>query len=96
MSLTEKLPSAPTKETYSVGPLNVLRTAHFYKMWLAFFAVYLMQTFINSYQKTFGMRYINDDQFFATVSTIANVMNGCSRVFWGKVYDAKGLKVTFN
>ena len=48
-------------------------------------------TFINSYQKAFGQNFISDDFFFAYVGLASNILNGSSRMVWGKIYDLKGL-----
>ena len=65
----------------------------FWLLWTIFMAIQLMQLFVNSYQKAFGQTFITDDKYFATVGTLANILNGLSRIFWGKLYDLKGFKV---
>ena len=50
-------------------------------------------TFFLTYGKSFGLKYINDDSFFSYVGIINNVLNGTSRIAWGKMYDWKGFKL---
>lgn len=66
----------------------------FWLIWTIFFSVQLMQTFVNSYQKTYGFQFIGDDFFFSYVGLASNVLNGLSRIAWGFLYDLKGFKVS--
>jgi len=54
--------------------------------------IQVLGTFINSYQKTFGQNFITDDFFFVYVGLASNILNGSSRMVWGKLYDIKGFK----
>ena len=56
--------------------------------------IQVLGTFINSYQKTFGQNFITDDFFFVYVGLASNILNGSSRMVWGKLYDIKGFKVS--
>ena len=47
---------------------------------------------ITNYSKSFGLTFINNDHFFATVAIFQNILNGCSRIFWGLLYDRFGLR----
>ena len=78
---------------YSVAPRNILKTFEFYKLWFSFLAVSMVNGFMNSYSKSFGQVYISDDKFFATVATVSMFANGLCRIFWGKIFDLKGLQV---
>ena len=71
---------------------QTLRRQDFWLLWIIFMAIQLMNSFINSYQKSFGLIYINNDTFFSRIGLIANVLNGSCRIIWGKLYDAKGFK----
>ena len=50
---------------------------------------------MSTYSKTFGLTFINDDHFYATVAIVQNIFNGTCRVFWGFSYDKAGFKVCF-
>ena len=56
--------------------------------------IQVLGTFINSYQKTFGQNFITDDFFFVYVGLASNILNGSSRMVWGKLYDIKGFNVS--
>ena len=53
----------------------------------------VMEGFINTYQKSFGMTFISDDFFFAYVGLAFNLLIGFSSLIWGYLYDLKGFKV---
>ena len=55
--------------------------------------IQLGAAFFYTYQKSFGLVYINDDAFFSYIGILCNVLNGSARVFWGKLYDWKGFKI---
>ena len=80
------------EEDKGLTALQTISRPEFWQLWTIFMSVQLMQLFVNSYQKAFGQTFINDDKYFATVGTIANILNGLSRIFWGKLYDLKGFK----
>ena len=50
---------------------------------------------MSTYSKTFGLTFINDDHFFASIAIVQNVFNGSCRIFWGFSYDKAGFKVCF-
>ena len=50
---------------------------------------------MSNYSKTFGLTFINDDHFFASIAIVQNVFNGSCRIFWGFFYDKAGFKVCF-
>ena len=50
---------------------------------------------MSTYSKTFGLTFINDDHFFASVAIVQNVFNGGCRIFWGYFYDKAGFKKCF-
>lgn len=80
-------------ETFSLRPLQVLKTAEFYKMWVSFLAMNMINMFINNYQKSFGQLFIEDDNFFAIIATLSSVANGVTRMIWGYTYDKLGFQV---
>ena len=47
----------------------------------------------NSYSKSYGQIYIQDDRFFSQVAMATGFANCLSRILWGKVYDSLGFKV---
>ena len=47
---------------------------------------------MSSYSKSFGLTFINDDHFYATVSIFQNIFNGSCRIFWGFSYDRFGFR----
>ena len=96
-SETEELKSTKSidnnnSDTKGLTALQTIARPDFWLLWTIFMSVQLMQLFVNSYQKAFGQTFIDDDKYFATVGTLANILNGLSRIFWGKLYDLKGFK----
>ena len=92
---TTELSKKPKIKESNKNGLTIKQTISrmdFWLLWTIFMAVQLMQLFVNSYQKAFGQTFISDDKYFATVGTLANILNGFSRIFWGKLYDLKGFK----
>ena len=81
------------EEAFSVSPKKALRTLEFYIMWLGFLSISAVNSFINSYSKTFGQQFIQDDRFLSSMATLSSVMNGFSRIFWGKMFDLQGYQV---
>jgi len=79
----------------SLKPTEVLRTPVFYQIWAGFFSVGLCNGLMSTYSKTFGLTFINDDHFYATVAIVQNIFNGTCRVFWGFSYDKAGFKMCF-
>ena len=47
---------------------------------------------MSSYSKSFGLTFINDDHFYATVAIFQNLFNGGCRLFWGLSYDRFGFR----
>ena len=89
---TKKVEKNNNEEDKGLTALQTVSRPVFWQLWTIFMSVQLMQLFVNSYQKAFGQTFINDDKYFATVGTCANILNGLSRIFWGKLYDLKGFK----
>jgi hypothetical protein len=63
-------------------------------MWFALFSLSLLSGFLGSFEKSYGMLYINDDAFLAVAATLQNVMNGTSRIVWGRLTDILGYRVS--
>ncbi|TRY67487.1 hypothetical protein TCAL_07649 [Tigriopus californicus] len=78
--------------TFSLKPMQVLKTSEFYKMWVSFLAMNMINMFINNYQKSFGQLFIKDDSFFAIIATLSSVANGVTRMIWGYTYDKQGFQ----
>ena len=53
----------------------------------------MVNGFVLSYSKSYGQKYISDDKFLTNVATVASVINGCFRIFWGKIFDLMGYQV---
>ena len=64
-------------------------------MWIGFFSAGLCNGLMSTYSKTFGLTFINNDHFFATVGIIQNISNGSCRFLWGYSYDRFGFKTSF-
>ena len=82
-------------ELPNLTALETVSQSKFWLLWTIFVAISIMSGFVNNYQKTFGMKFINDDFFFTYVGLASNLINGSSRIMWGYVYDLKGFKVIF-
>ena len=78
---------------YNVTPRNIVKTKEFYLLWSIFFCITCILNFINSYQKTYAQKFIQDDTFFANIAIVQNVINGSARLVWGGVYDKMGFQV---
>ena len=83
------------EDDFSLTPKQMLKTSVFYKMWISFFTLNVINGFLNNYQKSFGQIYIHDDTFFVFISTGASFCNGTARIIWGYVYDKTGFKVRY-
>ena len=80
-------PSAPLIEVISVHPLQMLRTLSFYHLWSMMLLAGFSVSFIATLFKVFGLTFIDDDQFLATVGSISAVLNCTGRIVWGLVAD---------
>lgn len=52
-------------------------------------------TFINSLGKTYGLTYIKDDRFLATILAVASIPNAIGRLTWGYLVERFGFRVCF-
>ena len=50
---------------------------------------------MSTFSKSFGLTFINDDHYFATVAIFQNIANGLCRIAWGFSYDKIGFKKCF-
>lgn len=91
--IMEDLVEKEDKSLHSVKPKGAVKTWAFWTIYISFFSMNLLTLFISNYQKAFGLQYIDDDKFLSLASTLQNVMNGASRIFWGIIYDRFGYKV---
>ena len=98
LEIEEVLDEAPWRiqkekeEERNLKPTEVLRTVIFYQMWIGFFSIGLCNGLMSTYSKAFGLTFINDDHFYATVATVQNIFNGSCRILWGFCYDKFGFK----
>ncbi len=91
--VVEKKAGEKGEEKFSLNAKQALQTSVFWKMWLGNFSLGILMNFMGSYQKSYGMLYINDDAFLAICATLQNVMNGSSRILWGSIFDCMGYRV---
>ena len=71
---------------------QVLKMKNFWCLWTFLLTIQLGAAFFYTYQKSFGLIYINDDAFFSTIGILSNILNGSARIIWGKMYDWKGFR----
>ena len=79
-------------EPPNLTAIQTISKPEFWLLWLIFMSVQMMQLFINSYQKTYGQKFIEDDFYFSYVGLASNILNGFSRIAWGFIFDLKGFK----
>ena len=65
------------------------------QIWIGFFAVGYCNGLMSNFSKSFGLTFINDDHFFASVAIFQNIANGLCRILWGFSYDKIGFKRCF-
>lgn len=51
--------------------------------------------FIVAFYKAFGLSFINDDKFLATVGSVSSIFNSVGRFFWGYLVDKFSFKTCF-
>lgn len=51
--------------------------------------------FIVAFYKAFGLSFINDDKFLATVGSVSSIFNSVGRFFWGYLVDKFSFKICF-
>ncbi len=73
---------------------QTLKKVEFWLLWTFMAMIQLAASFVYTYQKSYGLKYINDDAFFSFIGVASNVLNGSSRIIWGKLYDWKGFKAS--
>lgn len=71
---------------------DTLKTSQFWLLWIFMGMIQLTASFVYTYQKGYGIKFINDDAFFSFIGVASNILNGSSRIIWGKIYDWKGFK----
>ena len=74
---------------------ETISTKSFWLLWIIFMSVQFILSFVNGYQKTYGLKFINDDVFFSYVGFASSILNGISRIIWGKLYDWKDFRVSY-
>ena len=82
----EVSPTPPTEVT-SVHPFQMLRTLSFYHLWSMMLMAGFTVSFIATLFKVFGLTFIDDDQFLATVGSMSAIFNCAGRIVWGLVAD---------
>jgi len=81
------LSPAPLIEVTSVHPFQMLRTPSFYHLWSMMLLAGFSVSFIATLFKVFGLTFIDDDQFLATVGSMSAIFNCAGRIVWGLVAD---------
>ena len=89
------LSPAPLIEVTSVHPFQMLRTPSFYHLWCMMLMAGFSVSFIATLFKVFGLTFIDDDQFLATVGSMSAVLNCTGRIVWGLVADKFSYKFAF-
>lgn len=79
-----------TNRNYS--PIQLLKSKVFYILCFCFILVEYPYILMANYYKIFGIRRINDDQFFANVASLMVLLSGLVRVVFGLILDKIGLK----
>lgn len=51
--------------------------------------------FIVAFYKAFGLSFIDDDKFLATVGSVSSIFNSVGRFFWGYMVDKFSFKMCF-
>ncbi|XP_037074541.1 uncharacterized MFS-type transporter YhjX-like [Pollicipes pollicipes] len=72
---------------------QAVRTLPFWMLFLTYLCNNLCIGFINPLWKTFGQKFIHDDQFLSLVGSAASVFNLLGRIIWGFVNDRANYKV---
>jgi hypothetical protein len=66
---------------------EVLKQPPYYFIIIMFALSQMGTTLVVTFYKTFGQTFINDDKFFAIVSSISSVFNAFGRLIWGYLID---------
>lgn len=75
------------------GVNDVLRIPLFYVIWLITGFCFITTTFTNTLYKSFGLSFIDDDHFLATVGSATALGGAICKLFWGKFFDKFGARV---
>ena len=86
---------APLKEITNVHPFQMLRTLRFYHLWSMMLLAGFSVSFITALYKVFGLTFINNDHFLATVGSVSAIFNFAGRIGWGVVADKFSYKSAF-
>ena len=92
LSIKSKSSEAPSGVGQERTVKQVLKMKNFWCLWTFLLTIQLGAAFFYTYQKSFGLIYINDDAFFSTIGILSNILNGSARIIWGKMYDWKGFR----
>ena len=77
----------PPTEVTSVHPFQMMRTPSFYHLWSMMLMAGFSVSFMTALFKVFGLTFIDDDQFLATVGSTSAILNCAGRIVWGLVAD---------
>lgn len=73
-------------------PSQMMRQKEFYMLWATFAFNSQCVQFTNTYYKTYGQTFIQDDYFLSWVGSIAAVFNCLGRITWGMIQDRTSYK----
>ena len=90
----ETLMRCSTPLDSNVSVRRALRTRLFPIFWSTFALSTQTVYFVNSMIKAYGSRYISDDHFLAVILSFSFIVNGIGGLFWGRVLDRFGFKVS--
>ena len=82
-------------ELTNVHPFRMLKTFHFYHLWSMMLLGGISVSFIATLFKVFGLTFIDNDEFLATVGSIGALFNCVGRITWGLVADKISYKFAF-
>uniref|UniRef100_A0A0B7A8L4 Major facilitator superfamily (MFS) profile domain-containing protein n=1 Tax=Arion vulgaris TaxID=1028688 RepID=A0A0B7A8L4_9EUPU len=82
------------EDDVTVHPLRVLRSKHFYFIWLMFVFNGQGSTFVSTLYKAYGQTFISDDTFMGVVGSFAALFNAFGRIMWGSIADRFSFRVS--
>lgn len=91
-NFVKKAASSADGKAENLTAFQTISKHEFWLLWLIFMSIQMMQSFVNSYQKTYGQKFIQDDFYFSYVGLASNILNGLSRIGWGLFFDLRGFK----
>lgn len=78
---------AQTNYEQEVPLLSILSTRKFLTIYFMAVCHLFFGYYYSNVYKTYGNKYINDDQFLTTVGATAGLLNGCFKLVWASALD---------